>query len=162
MVITNYQGIVNSYKSKGLQQAGQEGPGEKAALWCAVHPRKIPAIEFLEYFYTRSLGAPPGLNFLVAALRACLITSFTSFGHSGRVTHASTGIGYSSSWIDAENTEVTVKLNNVKRIAWLCKFAGRLKRWRCRCRLSRKLQVSETRFHSNWGKPSCKNGKKAF
>ena len=31
---------------------------------------------------------PPGPDFQVAALRACLITSFTPFGRSGLVTHA--------------------------------------------------------------------------
>ena len=34
---------------------------------------------------TRSLGAPPGPGFELAALRACLTSSF---GRSGRVTHA--------------------------------------------------------------------------
>ena len=37
---------------------------------------------------TWSLGAPLGPDVLVAALRACLTSSFTPFGRSGHVTHA--------------------------------------------------------------------------
>ena len=36
---------------------------------------------------TRSLGGPPGPDFLVAALRACLTPLIALFWRSGRVTH---------------------------------------------------------------------------
>ena len=39
-------------------------------------------------FITRSLGDLPGPDFQVTTLRACLTTSFTPLGRSGRVTHA--------------------------------------------------------------------------
>ena len=38
----DYQRVVKSYKSKRLNKGGKTGPEEKAALWHAVHPPKIP------------------------------------------------------------------------------------------------------------------------
>ena len=41
-----------------------------------------------QLYFTKSLGLGSGLSGRLWALRACLITSFTPFGRSGRVTHA--------------------------------------------------------------------------
>ena len=42
----------------------------------------------MNHMNTRSIGGPPGPNFLSATLPASLTSSFAPFGRSGRVTHA--------------------------------------------------------------------------